>query len=80
MTVIYREPLGDGHSIEVGFSTWDPNAISVRDRYDNSNGHFSPHSSSEFPLGDLSEIIRVVLAGLPEVFRQMNAVQAGETQ
>ena len=49
--------LGDGHLIEFGPSTWNPNVISVRNRYPTSDGRFSPHSSSEIPLDDLEKII-----------------------
>jgi hypothetical protein len=79
MTVIYSEKLEERHSVEVGRSTWDPDRISVRDRYDLPNGGFSPRLSSEFPLEDLPDIIRVVLAGLPEVLREMSTATAVET-
>ena len=69
MKVIYSERLDSRHSIEIGLSTWDETAISIRDSYDLPEGGFSPRLSSEFPLEDLSEILRVVLAGLPEVLR-----------
>jgi hypothetical protein len=54
-------PLGNGHSIEFGASTWNPASESVRNRYDNPDGRFSPRGSSEIPLGDL-EVIMVETA------------------
>lgn len=50
-------PLDPGHSIEFGTATWDANARSVRNRYDNEDGTFSPHGSSELPIPDLVHII-----------------------
>lgn len=70
MKVIYSERLDSQHSIEIGLSTWDEGAISVRDRYDLPEGGFSPRLSSEFPLDDLPAILRVVLEGMPEVLGQ----------
>lgn len=52
--------LGNGHLIEVGASTWDPNSMSVRNRYPTTDGRFSPHSSSEIPLWDLEPLLSVV--------------------
>lgn len=49
--------LEDGHKIEFGKSTWDENAISLRNRYPTSNGGFSPRSSSEIPIQDLKVIM-----------------------
>jgi hypothetical protein len=46
--------LGDGHRIEFGHSTWNPDEISVRNRYPTSTGGFSPRSSSELPIGDVA--------------------------
>lgn len=57
MKVKEREPMGEGHSIEWGDSSWDDGAVSVRNRYENSSGRFDPHSSSEIPIGDLRHIV-----------------------
>lgn len=57
MNVRERVRLRDGHSIEFGTATWDQNVDSVRNRYDNDDGTFSPHGSSELPLPDLVHII-----------------------
>jgi hypothetical protein len=57
MQVKEKVDLGDGHFIEFGSSTWDETQESIRNRYPTSTGGFSPHSSSEMPLGDLEELI-----------------------
>lgn len=49
------------HSIEFGRSTWNPNEISARNRYDTTRGNFLPHSSSELPLRDVVTLVREVL-------------------
>ena len=54
MNVQHSNPLGSGHSIELGESTWDPqNARSIRDRWVTAAGGFSPRSSSEVPIASL---------------------------
>lgn len=60
MKVIHREELESGHSIEIGWSSWNDSELSVRDRYDLPSGKFTPHNSSEVPLKDLAEMYRVV--------------------
>jgi hypothetical protein len=57
MNVLDRVSLEEGHQIEFGKSTWNPEVKSIRNRYPTSNGGFSPHSSSEIPLGDLELIV-----------------------
>lgn len=57
MNVAEKITLGPGHSIEFGTATWNPNVQSVRNRYDNDDGTFSPRGSSELPLPDLVYII-----------------------
>ncbi len=57
MDVINSIEIGDGHRIEWGHSTWDPQAISIRDRYPTATGGFSPRSSSELPIEDLEHLI-----------------------
>lgn len=49
--------LGNNHLIEIGEATWNDSEISIRNRYPTSNGGFSPHRSSEIPLGDLEPIM-----------------------
>jgi hypothetical protein len=68
MQVVYREEIGPNHTIEIGWSTWDASAVSIRDRYD-TDGHFSNTASSEIPIEDLPHLIRVALERLPEVLR-----------
>jgi hypothetical protein len=54
MNVQQTLDLGDGHLIELGEATWDPqNARSVRDRWPTATGGFSPRSSSEVPMSSL---------------------------
>jgi hypothetical protein len=57
MKVEKRIDLGQGHSIEFGKATWDPNSISIRNRYPTSTGGFSPRSSSEIPIEDVKLIV-----------------------
>ena len=61
MDVEYTKPLGNGHSIEIGKSTWDPACRSIRNRYATANGGFSPHSSSEVPTGDMVPMIATAI-------------------
>lgn len=50
--------LSQHHRIEIGTSSWDPSATSIRNRYDDpGTRRFSPHGSSELPLGDLEPIM-----------------------
>ena len=51
--------LSPRHRIEVGVSTWDGNETSVRCRYDQNNGRFSVHGSSEVPLHDFQPMLEV---------------------
>jgi hypothetical protein len=74
MQVVYREEVGPNHSVEIGWSTWDPEEVSIRDRYD-TNGHFSNTASSEIPIRDLPDLMRIALQRLPEVLR--NPATAG---
>jgi hypothetical protein len=53
MDVQYTLDLGDGHLIEIGESTWNPQTRSIRDRWPTSTGGFSPRSSSEVPMSSL---------------------------
>ncbi len=53
MNVIDSLEIADGHTIEWGHSTWDPQATSIRNRYE----PFSPHSASEFPIEDLEHLV-----------------------
>lgn len=55
--------IAEGHSIEIGQSTWNESAISVRDRYVTRNGGFSPRSSSEIPLEDVEHIVHFLAEG-----------------
>jgi len=53
MNVIDSVQIANGHTIEWGYSTWDPNATAIRNRYE----PFSPHSSSELPIEDLEHLL-----------------------
>ncbi len=58
MNVEHTLNLSDGHLIEIGESTWDPqNARSIRDRWPTSTGGFSPRSSSEVPMASLAPML-----------------------
>jgi butyrate kinase len=57
MNVTDRVVLRVGHSVEFGNATWNPDVQSVRNRYDNEDGTFSPRGSSELPIPDLVHII-----------------------
>ena len=77
MDVIFTERIDDLHSIEIGWSTWDRNEVSLRNRYNQESGRFDPRSSSEIPIGDLPELMRVALERLPEVLRAREQRAAG---
>ncbi len=57
MDVTNSMEIGGGHIIEWGRSTWDPEAVSIRNRYPTATGDFSPHSSSELPIQDLEHLV-----------------------
>lgn len=57
MNVEEQVDIEEGYSIEWGTSSWSDNALSVRNRYETSTGGFSPHSSSELPIGDLKHLV-----------------------
>jgi hypothetical protein len=72
--------LGNGHSIEIGAATWDSKDRSVRNRYQTASGGFSPHSSSEVPVGDLVPMIELVAKcddlSIDQCARIINALSA----
>ncbi|HEX3155385.1 MAG TPA: hypothetical protein VHV32_12210 [Candidatus Angelobacter sp.] len=72
MDVIHREEIGPNHSIEIGWSTWNSEEISIRDRWDSANGHFSNTASSEIPITSLPDLLRVALEQLPVVLATRN--------
>jgi hypothetical protein len=41
-------------------ATWNSKDRSVRNRYQTASGGFSPHSSSEVPVGDLVPMLELV--------------------
>jgi len=49
--------LSDTHRIEVGISTWDEQAISIRNRYNGPDGRYLPRTSSELPLNDIQHVV-----------------------
>ena len=53
--------LGHGHSIEVGKSTWDDTETSIRNRYSTANGGFNQAGSSELPIDDVFQIVKVTI-------------------
>jgi hypothetical protein len=59
MKVEKAQNVGQGHSIELGESTWNPNERSIRDRWVTRTGGFNPRSSSEVPMDSLVPMIRV---------------------
>jgi hypothetical protein len=67
MEPVFTEAIDERHSIEIGWSTWNPEAVSIRNRYNQENGRFDPKSSSEIPIDDLPDLVRVALERLPEV-------------
>lgn len=60
MKAIITRELEPGHVLEYGPSSFDPNVMTVRNRYDN-QGRFSPHASSELTLTDLGAVLRFAL-------------------
>lgn len=50
----------EGHMLEIGVSSWDDNALSIRYRYPNEAGGFS-RSSPEIPLAVFPEMIRFAI-------------------
>lgn len=76
MEVLYTERIDDNHSIEIGFSSWNPEEISVRNRFNGPDGRFDPHSSSEIPIEDIPALVRLVIERLPEVVGRRAAIQA----
>lgn len=57
MDVTERIQITDLRSLEFGAATWNAEQLSVRNRYDNEGGRFSPRGSSELPIPDLTEIV-----------------------
>ncbi len=57
MDVTNSIEISDGHTIEWGRSTWDHEAVSIRNRYRTATGGFSPRSSSELPIQDLEHLV-----------------------
>jgi hypothetical protein len=53
--------LGDGHSIEVGGSTWDANETSIRNRYSTVKGGYNVAASSELPIEDTFLLVKTAL-------------------
>lgn len=80
MLVHEKIELGVGHSIEFGGATWDGNEASVRNRYLTADGKFSPHSSSELSLDDLTILIVESAARdifkIPSIARMLTALSA----
>ena len=76
MQVVYREEIGPNHNVEIGWSTWNPQEVSIRNRYDSPAGHFSNTASSEIPINDLPDLLRVALQRLPEVLRNQTEAVA----
>ena len=62
MNVQHTLNLGNGHRIEIGEATWDPNNDrSVRDRWPAASpSGFNPHNSSEVPMGSLVSMLKFV--------------------
>ena len=60
MNVTKTKNVGTGHSIEIGEASWDESQTSIRNRYATSTGGFSPRSSSELPINDVCELVKVI--------------------
>jgi hypothetical protein len=65
--------LGNQCKIELGKSTWDKDEDSIRLRFENSNGGFNPHASSELPIWGLNELMKAWIG-----HGEVNSQQAGE--
>lgn len=59
MDVFDSEAVGPGHSIELGWSSWDPNERAVRNRFANARGGFNRAGSSEVPEHDLLRMVAI---------------------
>lgn len=58
MDVKDRVQDSEGHSIEWGAATWNPNDLSIRNRYDNvDSGKFNRSGSGEIPWKDFNLMI-----------------------
>ena len=63
MRVTETIPIDAQHSIEFGIATWcqdrpkDEQVESIRNRYENEDGIFSPRGSSEIPLTDMEILV-----------------------
>lgn len=49
------------HSVEIGSSTWDDRARSLRNRYDQEDGKFDRVSSQEIPVSDLELLFGIAI-------------------
>ena len=63
------------HTVQIGQSSWDDSEISIRNRYDR-NGHFSPRSSSEIPIGDIPLLVAISIREKLLTPEQVSAIQA----
>jgi hypothetical protein len=80
----YRDERWPNYRLEFGISSWSqdkPTELqneSVRNRYDLDDGRFSPHQSSEIPLGDIPLILRECLLrdkiGVPELLQMLHHI------
>ena len=74
MNVQHSLPLGNGHSIEIGQSTWNPQGErSIRDRWTKPGGGFSNTQSSELPIASL-----VALVSFAAQHDELSAAEASE--
>ena len=48
------------HTVEIGTSSWDDSVLAIRNRWD-TNGHFSPRSSSELTPEDAVLVAAVAI-------------------
>lgn len=51
--------LDNGHTIEVGPSSWDVEDFSVRNRFTNAAGRFNKAASGEIPVYDIHHLVEV---------------------
>ncbi len=73
MKVERAKDLGEGHLLESGRATWDDSQTSIRNRYPTKNDGFNPHSSSEIPLVDISEL--AIFAAEQDLLNQTELIQ-----
>ena len=70
MQVLRTHRIDENHSIEFGWSTWNPEVLSIRNRFDR-DGHFDPRSSSEISLHDGLEMFVFIGVTIQPLFEDL---------